>query len=199
MAHATSAAGDFDGNGIADTLWVFGVSPHWTAHIETDHGFGARITLPSSDTASAIGGYDVNGDGVDEAFVKVGSGAHADIVGLYTLYEPIGLPATGLSCGVKAVTFFAVPAEAQFAIGASLMQQSGLACQPDGTLREYRQETTDGTHYTQQRFDYDYTPGFGSAPPQLGTPAWSMISLTIPADSAAIYRASDLTCGSLGL
>jgi len=197
VPNLTSKLGDFDGNGIADGLLVWGSGTDWRAQIQTDGGYGARMDLPATDLAEAVGGYDVNGDGVDEAFVKVGTGAHADIVGLYTLFEPTGMPATGLSCGMMAVTFFGVPAEAQFAIGASLMQQSGLACQADGTLREYQQETADGVHYTQQRFDYDYTPGFGNSLPQLGTPAWSMVSLTSPADDAAIYRASDLTCGSL--
>lgn len=197
VPNLTRELGDFDGNGIEDNLLVWGSGMNWRVQIQTDAGFGARLDLPSTDTASAVGGYDVNGDGVDEAFVKVGSGAHADIVGLYTLYEPIGSPATGFSCGMKAVTFFGVPAEAAFAVGASIPYQNGLACQANGTLREYRQETTDGIHYTQQRYDYDYTPGFGDAPPQLGSPAWSMVSLTSPADNAAIWRASDLTCGWL--
>lgn len=195
----TSELGDFDGNGINDRLLVWGSGTDWWAQIQTDGDFGARLDLPSTDAASAIGGHDLNGDGVDEAFVQVGSGAHAAIVGLYTLYEPIGSPATGLSCGMKAVTFLGVPAEAQFAVGASLMNASGLACQANGTLREYQQETADGVHYTQQRFDYDYTPGFAVAPPQLGTPAWSMVSLISPADAAAIYQASRFACGSLDL
>jgi hypothetical protein len=199
MTHGTHAPGDFDGNGIADSLHVWGLGTNWHAQIQTDGGWGARVDLPAPGPAAAVGGYDVNGDGVDEAFIKVGAGAHADIVGLYTLYEPVGSPATGLSCGMEAVTFFGVPADAAFAIGASLMYQSGLGCQANGTLREYQQETTDGVHYSQQRYDYDYTPGFGAAAPQLGTPAWSMISLSWPADQVEIGRASDLTCGSLSL
>jgi len=197
MTHATSAPGDFDGNGVADILWVFGLAPNWHAHIQTDGGFGARIDLPASDSARAIGGYDVNGDGVDEAFVKVGSGAYTDIVGLYTLYEPVGAPATGLYCGMKAVTFSGVPAEAQFAVGASLLNGSGLACQANHTLREYQQTSADGTHWTQTRYDYSYTPGFGVAPPTLGIPAASALPLVLPADAALIQQGSDLTCGSL--
>ncbi|MBP1632961.1 MAG: hypothetical protein H6Q11_1249, partial [Acidobacteria bacterium] len=112
-------------------------------------------------------------------------------------YEPVGSPATGFSCGLEAVTFFGVPAEAQFAIGASLMNGSGLACQANGTLREYQQTTADGTHWAQQRYDYPYTPGFGVAPPTLGVPAASVVPLVLPADAALIQQGSDLTCGSL--
>jgi Ca2+-binding RTX toxin-like protein len=197
MANGTHAPGDFDGNGTTDTLYVWGFGSDWRAQIQTDGGYGAQIDLPTTDLAEAVGGHDVNGDGVDEAFVKVGSGAYTDIVGLYTLYEPEGWPAIGFSCGMRAVTFPGVPAEAQFAIGASLMNGSGLACQANGTLREYQQTTADGTHWAQTRYDYSYTPGFGVSSPTLETPAWSMVSLTLPADSAAIYQGSDLTCGSL--
>jgi Ca2+-binding RTX toxin-like protein len=201
MVSGTEAPGDFDGNGITDTLYVWRSGVGWVAHIETDGGFGGEIILPTAgaDSAEAVGGYDVNRDGVDEAFVKVGFGAHADIIGLYTLYEPIGSPALGFSCGMKAITFHGVPAEAEFGIGASLMQQSGLACRANGTLREYQQGTADTVHYTQQRFDYDYVPHFGIAPPHLGTPALSVAFLTLPADADAVYRASELTCGSLSL
>jgi len=199
MTNATSAPGDFDGNGRPDTLWVWGLGMGWTAHIETDDGFGADIALSPSPVARAIGGYDINQDGIDEAFVQVGSGAYTEIVGVYTLYEPVGSPATGFSCGLKAVTFFGVPAEAEFAVGASVANANGLACRANGTLREFRQTTADGVFFTQERHDYPYVPGFGVSSPTLGMSAASVEVLVWPFDQAAILQAGELHCGSLDL
>ena len=199
MTNATSAAGDFDGNGHPDTLWVWGLGMGWTAHIETDGGFGADIALPPTPLARAIGGYDINRDGVDEAFVQVGSGAHAAIVGLYTLYEPEGSPATGLSCGMDEIASVETGLRAEFAVGASVTNANGLACLANGTLREYRQTTVDGITFFQERYDYPYLPGFGTADPILGTSAASALTLIWPTDQAAIEQASQLDCGSLEL
>lgn len=197
----TSAPGDFDGDGLGDTLYVWKSGGGWLTHIETAGGFGAEAVLPTpgAEAAEAVGGHDINGDGIDEAFVRVGSGAYTRIVGLYTLYEPIGSPATGFSCGLEAVTFFGVPARAEFAVGASVSNAGGLVCQANGTLRELQQSTTDGVTFGQERYDYPYTPGFGVAPPQLGMPAASAVVLTWPTDQAAIQQAGQLHCGSLTL
>lgn len=146
MVDMTSATGDFDGNGLDDTLYVYKDGSTWVAHIETDAGFGAETVLPSSEfaPARAIGGRDINRDGVDEAFMVVETGASSEIVGIYTLYEPVGSPTTGLSCGLVPVVFSPVPAEAGFVIDYGIFQQSGLYCRPGGGLREFQQETLDG-------------------------------------------------------
>ncbi len=195
----STAYGDFDGNGLDDTLHVWKSGPQWVAHIETDGGFGAETVLPTeaAESAEAVGGHDIDGDGVDEAFVQVGSGAYTRIVGLYTLYEPVGSPATGLSCGAEAITFFAVPARAEFPVGASVANANGLACRADGTLREYQQNTVDGITFTQHRYDYPYAPSFGVGLPTLGTAAASVVVLAWPADQMAIQQAGQLDCGSL--
>ena len=85
----TSAPGDFDGDGIVDKLFVWKDGTDWLAQIQTDAGFARRM-LPTDEwiPARAIGGYDVNGDGIDEAFLVVDAGASSDVVGLYTLHQP---------------------------------------------------------------------------------------------------------------
>lgn len=194
--------GDFDGDGQQDTVSVWHSGTVWQGLLSTNAGFEDGFTLPTgpAEQAGVIGGYDINGDGIDEILLKVGAGAHADIIGLYAFHQPDGSPATGLSCAVKPVTFSAgPPAAAEFPIGASIGTASGLACLPSHSLRALEQETADGTHYTQTRYDYDYLPGFGTGFPHLGMPAASLVSLVRPTDQTAIDAAGTLACGGLGL
>jgi hypothetical protein len=198
----SNASGDFDGNGVDDTLYVWKDGSQWIAHIETDGGFGAEIVLPTDELipAKAIGGYDVNGDGIDEAFIKVDAGASSDIVGIYTLWEAVGSPTTGFSCALRPVSFFPhEEAKASFVIDAGINQQTGLQCRADHTLREYNQETVDQIAYTQHRYDYVYSASFGTSYPMLWNNATTQVDLLWPADQTLINLAGQFTCGTLSL
>jgi len=186
--------GDFDGNGIEDTLYVWKDGSQWIAHIETAEGFGAETVLPSDETvpARAIGGYDVNGDGIDEAFMVVDTGASSQVVGLYTLWNATGAPF--FSCGLEEV------ATATWAIDAGLLTQTGLQCRGHRYLRDYHQETTDWTNYSQDRYDYDYLPNFAIATPTLSfRGSLTGILLVSPTDDTLINLAGSFTCGTLSL
>jgi hypothetical protein len=195
----TTATGDFDGNGIDDDLYVWKDGSHWIAHIETDGGFGAEIVLPTSEyiAAKAIGGHDINDDGIDEAFLKVDAGASSDVIGIYTLWEAVGSPTTGFSCALRPVWYDYAPADAAFVIDYGILTQTGLECRADHTLREYYQETTDGSSYLQTRHDYSYAPSFGSGDPVISPISTS--SLTLYPPDPAIALGGQFTCGSLSL
>ena len=44
--------GDFDGDGLQDTLYVWKDGSDWIAHIETDAGFGAQTVLPTDQSTT---------------------------------------------------------------------------------------------------------------------------------------------------
>jgi hypothetical protein len=186
--------GDFDGDGLEDTLYVWKDGSDWIAHIETDRGFGAETVLPTHESipARAIGGYDVNGDGIDEAFLLVDTGASSQVIGLYTLWNASGAPF--FSCGIEEV------AAATWAIDAGLYAQTGLQCRGHNYLREYYQETAGGNSYSQNQYNYDYLPNFTSAAPSLSLrSSLTGILLVSPTDDALINLAGQFTCGGLSL
>ena len=49
---------------------------------------------------------------------------------------------------------------ATWVIDAGLLTQTGLQCRGHHYLREYYQETADGTSYSQNQYNYDYLPNF---------------------------------------
>lgn len=188
--------GDFDGDGLQDALYVWKDGSDWIAHIETDAGFGAQTVLPTHESipARAIGGYDVDGDGIDEAFLVVDAGASTEVVGLYTLYQPDPDEIPLYTCGLEEV------AMATWVIDAGLLTQTGLQCRGHNYLRVYYQETADGTNYSQNQYDYDYLPNFASAAPSLSLRnTVTGIPLARPADNLLINRAGRFTCGGLSL
>jgi len=197
----TSAGGDFDGNGTADTLHVWNDGFDWYAHIETDGGFGAQTVLPTHplDLAKAVGGYDINGDGLDEAFLVVGTGASTQVVGLYTLYQPDPDEIPFFTCGLEPIEFSPSGAEASFVIGGSVMHGDGLQCRATHTLRRYQQETLDGTNWDQDRYNYRYRPDFAAAPPSLYQLSHTQHALVWPKHQALINLGYALTCGGLSL
>jgi len=192
----STGSGDFDGDGLQDNLYVWTDGSSWIAHIRTGDGFGAQAVLPTHplDHAKALGGYDVNGDGIDEAFLKVGTGASSEVVGLYTLYQPDPDEIPFYTCGLEEV------AMASWVIDAGLLTQTGLQCRGHRYLRVYYQETSDGISYSQNRYDYDYLPRFASAVPSTSLrSSLTGILLVSPTDDALINLAGRFTCGGLSL
>lgn len=123
----TSVGADVDGDGVADLLstYVVPAEARWHVRIEFGAGGSADATITDSGMvtpARPIGGHDVDGDGTDEAFVTVGSGASAVLVGLYDV----------AGCALTRVTVG--PDPAVFPVGATVGNVSGLSCDGVGDL-----------------------------------------------------------------
>ena len=200
----TTASGYFDGT-RGGKLQVYKDAGQWWIRLESTRGggvFGGTRPLPTplAQAARALGGHDIDGDGIEEAFVVIGQGAASETVGIYTLWQPFGSPALGFSCGVSPVTYAAAPTfDAAFPIGATVLVQSGLECRGNHTLREYVQDSPDGINYNQQRIDYVYDAGFADTGPLLTQIRDTMVLLSRPGNNSLINRAGDFTCGNLNL
>jgi len=195
----TTATGDFDGNGTDGKLQVYRDGGSWYIRLLTDSGYGAAKLLPTggAEAARAIGGHDINKDGVDEAFVVTGAGAYTELVTLYSMHEPIEAP-PNMRCDVGNVYIGGGTTRATFPVGASLGNQAGLVCLATG-VREITQSTVDGATYERYRSNYSYDPTFGWSNGRLAWLVQKHSTLTRPGDDAAIDAAGSLQCGSLSL
>ncbi len=116
----TSAVGDLDGDGASDEPTAYLAGSEWHLHVTLSSGGGADIvvTEPSADVGGVemLGGVDVNGDGDDELWAKVGAGASVELVGLYDL----------AGCDLVAATRGGAPAV--FPVGGSVLNVAGVRC-----------------------------------------------------------------------
>ncbi|MGI8806376.1 MAG: hypothetical protein ACR2KK_00705 [Acidimicrobiales bacterium] len=84
---ATTKPGDFDGNGVADTLRTYKVTGEWHLRVELDGGqSGDDLVVPADPSSGlkAVGGFNVGGNVADEAFAIVSSGASATSIAIFT-------------------------------------------------------------------------------------------------------------------
>lgn len=120
------AAGDFDGDGAADEAFTYQVGPDdWRLRVVFADGGAADAPIVDGEDfvpPRALGGYDIDGDGPQEAFVHVGSGASAALVGLFDVAD----------CVATRITAGGVPAV--FGVGGSIGAISGISCAGDGTI-----------------------------------------------------------------
>lgn len=131
--------GDFDGDGSADALQTYQAgADDWRVRIVFADGGGADTAVAGSDDFAPpqpVGGFDVDGDGSDEAFLTVTSGASAVFIGLYSIAD----------CVATRITERGVPAE--FAVGGSVGSVAGLSCDGDGTIsRQFAQLVADDVY-----------------------------------------------------
>lgn len=137
----TTAEGDFDGDGRADELRGFRAGGAWHLQVELAAGGGDDVAVTPDGPAAveAIGGFDVNEDGDDEAWARVGSGAYASIFGLFVLQ----------SCELTEVVRGGLPA--RFPVGASVGNGVGVECAGAGSgdvdLSVFEGTSGDGVTY----------------------------------------------------
>jgi hypothetical protein len=178
---ATTAAGDFDGDGRPDRLVTGRVAAAgaWRVRMELAAGGGAETELPATaEGVKAIGAATVDVGPAQAAFAVVARNAAGSNVGLFVFR----------SCKVERVTMAGKPAE--FAIGTGATARTGLACQVPG-LVAYQATTTDGRFY------------------QAGTLTYLLVGTildevhrstsNIGADDAALAPYGRFTCGPLSL
>jgi hypothetical protein len=139
----SGASGDFDGDGLADQLMTYQAGPDdWRVRVVLADGGGADAAIVDGvdlTPPQPIGGYDIDGDGADEVFVTVGSGASAVLVGFFDVS----------ACVATRVTSGGTPAV--FSVGGSVGTVSGLFCPGDGTIQRV---------FAQYVADDEYEGGF---------------------------------------
>ncbi len=119
------AAGDVNGDGSLDTIHAYSIGDPtqlgaWWLQISFANGGVATHQLMDSGTmiagARPFDGFDINGDGRDEFFARVGAGASATILGVFDV----------VNCTINRVTLGGQPTE--LAAGASVNNFTGFEC-----------------------------------------------------------------------
>jgi hypothetical protein len=177
----TTAASDVDGDGASDQLRAFGVGGgDFVLQAELAAGGGGELAVPGDGVTAValIGGADLDGDGRDEVWAKVGAGASATIIGLFRLD----------GCDLVPVTIGGAPAE--LPVGGSVGTTAGVECTATGILAHTASNTGgDAYEVTSTAFtleDGALVDGTGSVS-------------TTTAGAPELEVASGFTCGDLVL
>ncbi len=124
-ANHTLAAADVDGDGALDTIHTYTLGDPladggWWVQVSFASGGGDAMQLIDSaiefSGSIAINGYDINGDGRDEFFVKVGAGASSQLIAL------LDVP----GCAIRRASLNGF--DAVFIINGGLNFTSGITC-----------------------------------------------------------------------
>lgn len=126
---------DGDGDGEADTLSVFLHEDMWWVHAEWAAGGTSAVTIDEAGSMGArpTGGYDVDGDGSDEAFVSIAGPASGSIVAMYRTDGCAITPVIDADSGLG----FAFP------VTASIGTFSGASCNGLADIEIYTGELAD--------------------------------------------------------
>ncbi len=141
---ASTAAGDFDGDGRPDRLVTgrVGAGGAWKVRMELAAGGGAETELPAgAEGVKAIGGAQLDVGPAQAAFAAVGRSAAGPNVGLFVLR----------ACKVERVTLAGQPAELAVRTGAE--SRAGVGCQGPG-LVAYAATSSDGRFYQARTTSY---------------------------------------------
>ena len=178
----TTAAVDVDGDGGDDQLVAFRVGEDWHLRVEVAAGGAVDLAMEirPGDGVEVIGGADVDGDGADELWARVGTGASATIVGLARFED----------CALDLVRFEdGEPAE--LPVGGSVGSPAGLSCEGAPDLTAYAALLGDDDVYDVVVTPYTLSEGVLVA----GAPT----TTTVPADDQGVYRYASFACGGLTL
>ena len=178
---ATTAAGDFDGDGRQDRLVTgrMAADGPWKVRMELAAGGGAEADLPAAaQGVKAVGGTALDVTPGQAAFAVVGQGPGGPNVGLFVLQ----------ACKVVRVTLAGQPAE--FPIGTSAAARTGVACQVPGVV-VYQATSDDGHVYQGSTVTYLLV---GTLLDEV-----HRARFTLGADDPALTPYGRLTCGTLSL
>jgi hypothetical protein len=175
---------DYDGNGDGspDTLSVFRHDDAWWVHVAWSIGGTAAVTIDEAGDMGArpLGGYDIDGSGLDEAFVSVSGPAAGFIVAVFRTN----------GCGIWPVLDADSGLAFSFPVTASIGTFSGATCDGMGDLDLFTGELVDvdeGEYLVAQApytlVDGQMEAGFGDAG-------------SVDVDS--VHEYSTLDCGLLG-
>lgn len=121
---ATLAGADVDGDGDVDTIHAYATGTDtptdWWLQVSFAGGGGSVLAIDTPGVSlsgvEARDGVDLNGDGTEEFFARIGAGATVAIVGVFDVID----------CELVHVTLDGVPV--QLSTGASIANISGFQC-----------------------------------------------------------------------
>lgn len=127
----TEVSADVDGDGHDDVLRTYRDGDEWTLQAEVAATGGSQLSIESFGGAvGVVGGSDIDGDGTDEVWARVGSGASAVIMAVADFED----------CTLAWVTR-ADGARAEMPVGGSVGTTSGVECDasidPEADLTTY--------------------------------------------------------------
>lgn len=137
----TTAAADFDGDGADDELRAYRFAGAWQLQVSLAAGGGDDIVAEpfGQGTLSPVGGFDVDEDGDDEAWVNVGVGGMSRLVGLFVFDDCTLAPA------------MLEGEAARFPVGGTFLSGNGVECAGPGSgdvdLTVFAGSSGDGTNY----------------------------------------------------
>lgn len=178
---ATTAAGDFDGDGRSDRMVAYRASAGgpWRVRAELATGGGGEVELPATaEGVKAVGGAVVDVGPSEVGFAVVGRSGAGDSVGLFVLR----------SCRLERVTLAGRPAELPVGTGGTV--RFGLACQVPG-LVAYEAVPIDGGFYRGQSISYLLVGVILDEA--------NRSTSTLAADDAELARYGTFSCGPLRL
>ncbi len=142
-SETTTVAGDFDGDGISDTVTVIPPScpfegqtsgPDWGVDVRFGSGAaGAWALLECGPDCAPAGVADLNGDGIDELALVVDGGASTKLMNVLEI-PPAEVGPAVLTVGPDGAETEGFPPlqPALFPIGGSVTHLDFVTCRPDG-------------------------------------------------------------------
>lgn len=171
----TYVGAEVDGLAGGDTAYAHLADDGW--HLRIDLGDGGTadelLATAPADAARVLGAADLDGDGTDELWVQVGTGAAVTIVGLYDVD----------GCDLEPVVADGVPAA--FAIGGTVLLLQGLAC-GESDVTHLGATSEDGVTYATLDLTYELQDG---ALVRVGDETG-----TLTADDPALAAYSEFAC-----
>ena len=119
VSGVTTKPGDFDGNGVVDTLRAYSVGGEWHLRVELAGGRSGDDLVVDVDPATglkAVGGFNLGGTAAEEAFATVSSGLQASTIAVFAF----------TNCNLDQVTVNG--RAATFLVEAAADRRTGLRC-----------------------------------------------------------------------
>lgn len=145
---------DGDGDGVDDQLTTFHHEDMWWVQATWSTGGSAAVTTGDTPLGiRALGGHDLDGDGIDEAWVAVAGPASGNLVALFRVD----------GCGIAPVLDVDTGAPFELPVTSSIGAFSGASCNSIGDISLVTGQLVDedGGEYEASEVPYTYDPATG--------------------------------------
>lgn len=174
---------DGDGDGLDDELTVFRDGGTWWVQVAWAAGGSGAVAIDDADMgARPLGGFDLDGDGADEAWVAIAGPASGSLVGSFRV----------LGCGLWPILDAGSGQPFVFPVTSSIGTFSGATCDATGDIALVTGELVDEDAglYEAGETPYTYDAGSGEVTAGFGDGG------SVAADE--VGGLATLACGTLG-